>query len=177
MKRIEFLAPVSAMRGNLSGTQKGLKYDPSAEYFNRSAGAYPAQNYNAVYIGNKRIGSGNTYFSTRRRSTMGVSDKTKKAAAAFGAAAAAYAAIITDSDHLATLAQCFKYECVTAGTYDYTTARGYFMAVASKAFLTGESNFVLYSDADTDIEISNPYKQGDGETWFSADSRYTSYLA
>lgn len=74
MRRIEFLAPVEAMRGNLSGGQK-LTYPTQ----NNSAWDAPsdkrsyATNYNTRYIGAKRSSDGLKFFSVRTKSAVTMS--------------------------------------------------------------------------------------------------------
>lgn len=79
MKSIEFLAPVEAMRGNLSGNQK-LLYPTQ----NNSAWDAPsdkrnyATNYQPRYIGAKRARDGKKYFATKKRSAVTMSPKMRK---------------------------------------------------------------------------------------------------
>lgn len=79
MKRIEFIAPVAAMRGNLSGDQK-LLYPTK----NNSAWEAPqgqrssATNYQPRYIGAKRAFNDLKTFSTRTRSTVNISPAMRK---------------------------------------------------------------------------------------------------
>ena len=74
MRRIEFLAPVEAMRGNLSGSQK-LTYptqDNSAWEAPSDKRSY-ATNYNTRYIGSKRSSDGLKFFSVRTKSAVTMS--------------------------------------------------------------------------------------------------------
>lgn len=74
MRRIEYLAPVEAMRGNLSGNQN-LKYPTQ----NNSAWNSPsdrrnyATNYNTRYIGNKRNSTGLKFFSVKTKAAVNMS--------------------------------------------------------------------------------------------------------
>lgn len=75
MRKIEFIAPVEAMRGNLSGDQR-LTYPTQ----NNAAWDAPegkrsyATNYRPTYIGAKRSADGKTYFATKRRQAVKMSD-------------------------------------------------------------------------------------------------------
>lgn len=75
MRKIEFIAPVEAMRGNLSGDQK-LTYPTH----NNAAWDAPegkrsyATNYRPTYIGAKRAADGKTFFATKRRQAVKMSD-------------------------------------------------------------------------------------------------------
>lgn len=79
MKRIEFIAPVAAMRGNLSGDQK-LLYPTK----NNSAWEAPqgqrsaATNYQPRYIGAKRVFNDLKTFSTRTRSSVNITPAMRK---------------------------------------------------------------------------------------------------
>lgn len=84
-KRIEFLAPVEAMRGNLSGSQK-------LTYPTKDNGAYEAPsnkqsyatNYATRYIGAKRSKDGLKFFSVRQRSSVTMTPKVRKNMALLG---------------------------------------------------------------------------------------------
>lgn len=75
MRKIEFIAPVEAMRGNLSGNQR-LTYPTQ----NNAAWDAPenkrsyATNYRPTYVGAKRSADGKTFFATKRRQAVKMSD-------------------------------------------------------------------------------------------------------
>jgi hypothetical protein len=75
MRKIEFIAPVEAMRGNLSGNQK-LTYPTQ----NNAAWDAPenkrsyATNYRPTYVGAKRSADGKTFFATKRRQAVKMSE-------------------------------------------------------------------------------------------------------
>lgn len=76
MRRIEFLAPIESMRGNLSGSQR-LTYPTQ----NNSAWDSPSDkrnystNYNTRYIGNKRAINGKKFFSVKTKTAVTMSPK------------------------------------------------------------------------------------------------------
>lgn len=78
MRKIEFIAPVEAMRGNLSGNQK-LTYPTQ----NNAAWDAPenkrsyATNYRPTYVGAKRSADGKTFFATKRRQAVKMSDSAR----------------------------------------------------------------------------------------------------
>lgn len=96
MKRIEFIAPVEAMRGNLSGKQK-LEYptQDNAAYAAPDGKQY-ARNYQPRFIGAKRQSDGLKTFSVRTKSATTLTAKSRKAMAILGAAGAIYAAFVSD---------------------------------------------------------------------------------
>lgn len=86
MRSIEFLAPVEAMRGNLSGKQN-LKYptkDNSAWQAPSGVRSY-ARNYGTRYIGSKRAADGRKFFSVKQRSAVMNSPAQRQAQALMGA--------------------------------------------------------------------------------------------
>lgn len=95
MKRIEFIAPVESMRGNLSGAQK-LEYptDNLGAYEGPMGAVNYARNYSPRFVGAKIAKSGKKYFSVRLRSANHLTAKSKKAMALLGGTGAVYAAIL-----------------------------------------------------------------------------------
>lgn len=101
MKRIEFIEPVDAMRGNMSGNQV-LKYptnDNSAWDAPDNRRNY-AKNYTPRYIGAKKASNGLKYFAVKTRTATFLSPKARRAMAVFGGTAAIYANIITNAAQL-----------------------------------------------------------------------------
>lgn len=96
MKRIEFIAPVEAMRGNLSGKQEGLLY-PAANnraYESPLGSVNYAKNYRPSFVGAKRAKDGLKYFAVRTKSAIHLTAKSKRQMAILGGAGACYAAIL-----------------------------------------------------------------------------------
>lgn len=94
MKRIEFIAPVEAMRGNLSGRQK-LEYptDNKGAYEGPVGSVNYARNYSARFIGAKIAKSGKKYFAVRTKTANHLTAKAKKAMALLGGTGAIVGAI------------------------------------------------------------------------------------
>lgn len=96
MKRIEFIAPVEAMRGNLSGKQEleyPLNQNPA---FYAPTGKHYATNYQPRFIGAKRASDNLKYFAVRTKSAINMTTKSILAMAALGAAGAIVGAILAD---------------------------------------------------------------------------------
>lgn len=95
MRRIEYIAPVAAIRGNLSGNQ-ALLYPTR----NNSAWDSPsnkrnyATNYTPRYIGAKRSRDGHTFFAVKQRSAVTMSDAMRNQQAFLGGTKAIYDALI-----------------------------------------------------------------------------------
>lgn len=86
MRGIEFLAPVEAMRGNLSGKQN-LVYptkDNSAWEAPSGVRSY-ARNYSTRYVGSKRAADGRKFFSVKQRSAVTNTPAQRQAQALLGA--------------------------------------------------------------------------------------------
>lgn len=93
-KRIEFLAPVESMRGNLSGSQDLVYAENDNRAYDAPAGRTNyARNYNTRYIGNKRSSDGLKYFGVKTKSATTTSPNAMLAMAAMGGAAAVYNAM------------------------------------------------------------------------------------
>lgn len=84
MKRIEFIAPVEAMRGNLSGAQKLVYAKKDNPAWDAPEGKSYARNYKPRFIGAKRAATGATIFATKVRSAINNSTKVKVAQAVLG---------------------------------------------------------------------------------------------
>lgn len=97
MKRIEFIAPVEAMRGNLSGAQK-LQYptDNQGAYEGPAGAVNYARNYSPRFIGAKISKSGKKYFSVRTKTANHLTVKSKQAMALMGGTGAIVASILRD---------------------------------------------------------------------------------
>lgn len=84
MKRIEFIAPVEALRGNMSGKQTlvyALNNNPA---YDAPEGLQYARNYKPRYIGFRRAKDGAVYFGVKRKSATKVDAASKITMAALG---------------------------------------------------------------------------------------------
>lgn len=97
MKRIEFIAPVEAMRGNLSGAQK-LQYptDNQGAYEGPAGSVNYARNYSPRFIGAKIAKSGKKYFAVKTKAANHLTPKGKRAMAIMGGVGALIALILGD---------------------------------------------------------------------------------
>lgn len=94
-KRIEFIAPVEAMRGNLSGRQDLLyaENDNKAYYGPVGTKNY-ARNYTTRFIGAKRASDGRKYFSVKTKTANHLTPAAKHAMALLGGTGAIVASIM-----------------------------------------------------------------------------------
>lgn len=95
MKRIEFISPVEAMRGNLSGNQD-LKYPTqNNKAFESPEGSVNyARNYSTRFIGAKRASDGLKYFAVKTKTATHITPRSLMAMALLGGAGAMYAALV-----------------------------------------------------------------------------------
>lgn len=73
MQRIEFISPVEALRGNLSGKQSLMYADNNNPAWDAPEGRQYARNYSPRFIGAKRAKDGKTYFAVKTKSAVKVS--------------------------------------------------------------------------------------------------------
>lgn len=109
MKAIEFIAPVEAMRGNLSGKQELLypANDNKAYDAPTDERAY-ARNYQPRFIGAKRASNGLTYFSVKTKSAVRMTKASRHAMAILGGFGAIFGAIQRDETYYAAVVRAFQ---------------------------------------------------------------------
>ena len=156
MKRIEFIAPVEAMRGNLSGAQK-------LEYPTDNLGAYEsvlgnvnyAKNYGARFIGAKVARTGKKYFSVRTKSANHLTAMSKKAMALLGGTGAIVGYILSHkSSTLYTNLLAMYNKVVELG--DTRTFRKY-LSDHIRAGLIAKSATIVVTGPLSPITIDNPW--------------------
>lgn len=84
MKRIEFIAPVEALRGNMSGKQTLVYAQNDNPAYDAPEGRQYARNYKPRYIGYRRAKDGAVYFGVKRKSATMVDAASKITMAALG---------------------------------------------------------------------------------------------
>lgn len=97
MKRIEFIAPVESMRGNLSGNQVLEYAENNNPAFEAPAGVQYARNYQPRFIGAKRSATGKKYFQIKTKSATKVNAGSKLKMALLGGTGAVRAAILSNA--------------------------------------------------------------------------------
>lgn len=114
MKRIEFIAPVEAMRGNLSGRQKLVYAKNDNPAFSAPEGVNYARNYKPRFIGAKKAKTGMTYFATRTKHAAVNNARTQAAQGAIAAARNAYYEAIKDLSILNNLQALYNVSAAKA---------------------------------------------------------------
>lgn len=126
MKRIEFISPVEAIRGNMSGRQL-LKYaDNDNPAWNAPEGTNYARNYQPRFVGAKVSKTGRKYFAVRTKSATKISAKTKQAMALLGGSAACYAAALQNLSLYGSMVTYYT-EQVAESSRDIYTLRMFWM--------------------------------------------------
>lgn len=84
MKRIEFIAPVEALRGNMSGSQTLVYAENDNPAYEAPDGRQYARNYKPRYIGFRRAKDGAVYFGVKRKSATKIDAASRITMAAMG---------------------------------------------------------------------------------------------
>lgn len=156
MKRIEFIAPVESMRGNLSGAQK-------LEYPTENLGAYDsvpgnvnyAKNYSARFIGAKVARTGKKYFSVRTKSANHLTAKSKKAMALLGGTGALVGAILANKSGAYYTGIVAQYEALTELGMKKSLRK--YMSEIIRAGLESKQTFIAFSGPRTLVQVPNPW--------------------
>lgn len=110
MKRIEFIAPVESMRGNLSGGQSLEYADNNNPAYEAPNGVQYARNYQPRFIGAKRGADGLKYFAVRTKSATNLKASTRRSMAIVAVTAAIRSALMSaHAADYAKMKQAFEY--------------------------------------------------------------------
>ena len=154
MKRIEFIAPVDAMRGNLSGSQD-INYGANdGRAYDQEVGKQTAaNNYDPRFVGAKRGRDGLKYFQVRTKNTIGLTQKSKTAMALLGGASACFIAASRDLSILTKLQAAF----VAATESDKNlTFRKWLQGILYEMLALGQDTVTISSSVG-DVVIKNPW--------------------
>lgn len=156
MKRIEFIAPVEAMRGNLSGAQR-LEYptDNQGAYESVQGNVNYATNYGARFIGAKVARTGKKYFAVRTKSANHLTAKSKKAMALMGGTGAMVGYILGHKSSTLYINLLAMYNKVVE-LGDTRTFRKY-LSDHVRAGLIAKSATIVVSGPLSPVSIDNPW--------------------
>lgn len=156
MKRIEFIAPVEAMRGNLSGAQN-LKYPTqNNKAFESPEGSVNyARNYGTRFIGAKRASDGLKYFAVKTKTATHITARSLQAMALLGGAGAMYAALVRDksSDIYANIYA----QWVELQNYGSTKTFRRYVMDNFRQMLATKSNNATFAGPRGSITVNNPW--------------------
>ncbi len=159
MKRIEFIAPVEAIRGNLSGRQD-LRYaeNDNKAYESPAGSVNYARNYTPRFVGAKVAKSGLKYFSVRTKSAVNMSPKAIKAMALLGGTGAIVGAILANKSEAPYVnAHAQWLELVNLGSKD--SFRKTLSGWVRKA-LAAKSQNISFTGPRPLTTIKNPFYDG-----------------
>lgn len=168
MKRIEFIAPVEAMRGNLSGNQT-LVY-PTADnkaFESPESQRNYARNYRPSFVGAKRASDGLKYFAVKTKSAVGMTAASKLAMAALGGAAsmAAYFVKHNGTQVARKMYASFKNaranELITQKSVRAWLTALFYEGLKKKAALINVPIFDINGEVGETLHVDNPWQFGD----------------
>lgn len=157
MKRIEFIAPVEAMRGNLSGSQKLVYAKKNNPAWDAPEGKSFARNYKPRFIGAKRAATGATIFATKVRSAINNSTKVKVAQAVLGSMPMLLNGVETNLSLNGNLYACYNASKQKAQGY---SLRKYFIEKVQSQLSRGAATIsIVERSGHTTVTCSfaNPY--------------------
>lgn len=159
MKRIEFIAPVEAIRGNLSGRQDLRYAENNNKAYESPAGSVNyARNYTPRFVGAKVAKSGLKYFAVRTKSAVNMSPKAMKAMALLGGTGAIVGAILankSEAPYVNAYAQWL--ELVNLGSKD--SFRKTLSAWVRKG-LAAKAETIVFAGPRPATTIKNPWYDG-----------------
>lgn len=155
-KRIDFIAGIDAMRGNISGKQE-LEYPNSGNRaYEAPNGKHFATNYKPRYIACKRASDGLAYFQVKLRSAIKNTAASRLAQAALGAAGSLSAVIIKDSYR----GPIYEAEYLEQKQSGMTTAKSFRAWLVEKfrvEFLKKGANLTIVTTRGTLLQLNNPF--------------------
>lgn len=156
MKRIEFIAPVEAMRGNLSGAQN-LKYPTqNNKAFESPEGSVNyARNYSTRFIGAKRASDGLKYFAVKTKTATHITSSSLMAMALLGGAGAMYAALVRDKS--SAIYNNIYAQWIELNNIGNTKSFRRFVMDIFRQMLATKSSTITISGPRGPITINNPW--------------------
>lgn len=163
MKRIEFIAPVESMRGNLSGNQSLEYADNNNPAYEAPNGVQYASNYQPRFIGAKRGSDGLKYFTVRTKSATNLKATTRRAMAIVGVTAAIRSALMSaHADDYAKMQQAFDYLKAQGRLPEgQDTFKKWFDANVKQMLIYKKATWV-FTQASITFTLNNPYNIASG---------------
>lgn len=181
-KRIEFIAPVESIRGNMSGRQVLVYAENDNKAFEAPQGQVNyARNYTPRFVGAKRASDGRKYFSVRTKNGVNLSAKSMKAMALLGGTGAIYAAIVNSDTLRNGVETVYVYlidrtkQGLSGGIPVDTTFRKYVSGVVRRALESKAATITFAGGAGVQpVSVNNPWVPNGSGTVISVS---TSVLA
>lgn len=156
MKRIEFIAPVESMRGNLSGNQVLEYAENNNPAFEAPAGVQYARNYQPRFIGAKRSATGKKYFQIKTKSATKINAGSKLKMALLGGTGAVRAAILTDATKRSMVEAVYA-AAKTQGKTSAKTLMKYVYDVVYEALQSKSIMIQFFATGVPTLTIQNPW--------------------
>ena len=161
MKRIEFIAPVEAIRGNLSGKQELVYAENDNPAYEAPIGRQYARNYRPSFIGAKRASDGLKYFAVKTKSATGLTISSKKTMAVLGGAGALIAAILRDPARKTALQLQLEYNIQHGLVAEGTSLRKWMSEKVQNALRVKAEVIDFKAGAGTtEVKVNNPWVEG-----------------
>lgn len=153
MKRIEFIAPVESMRGNL-GEKQTLVYAPNNNraYDSVMDKVNPALNYEPRLIASK---GRRNYFSVKTKSSVHLTQKAKTAMSLLGGVGAIYAALVSDKTAAVYVNTYACYQDAVEGGYTGTLRKWLYGRISYA--LKNKLEVIEITTRQHSASISNPW--------------------
>lgn len=156
MKRISFISPVEAVRGNLSGKRK-LTYAPdnNSAWGVTSGERQYANNYVPRIIGARRSKDGQTYFAVKTKSAVKMSPAMRLQNAVLAASSVVANCIMADLSTLTALQRMFS------GSYEFHQGWSFkrWIMASVRTGLKEKNDFFYNAAGVSSIVFQNPYKK------------------
>ena len=158
MKRIEFIAPVEAMRGKLSGEQTLVYAENNNPAYEAPNGVQYARNYQPRFIGAKIAKSGLKYFTVKTKSATKLDAQSRLTMGTLAGVAAIRSALMKDhaSDYAQIIANLTAdvVQGIISGTGKRTVMSLFYEKVA--AMLQAKDDRVTFAGS-TPVVVANPW--------------------
>lgn len=156
-KRIEFIAPVAAVRGNMSGKQKLLYAKNDNPAYDAPVGKVSyARNYRPSYIGAKLSSTGQCYYTTRTKNAVNLTTRQKTAMAVYGGTFALIGSLMAQ-DETTVNSYYTRYDAMINSGLFSGTFRQYLTKVISSAIKSKVETIRFNAPGVPSISFANPW--------------------
>ena len=167
MKRIEFISPVEAIRGNMSGKQS-LRYadNDNPAYESPKGKVNYARNYRPSLIGAKVSKTGVKYFAVKTKTAVNMTPAAVHTMALAGGTGAVYAAL-TKGSLAVSAKQVFDLKRVSGAISARETMRKFYWTIISQMLEAKLMQVVVsetYAGSTKSVTLVNPWVSDAGNT-------------
>lgn len=159
MKKIEFIAPVEAMRGKLSGNQTLLYAENDNPAFESPKGQRNyARNYRPSFIGAKVSSTGKVYFSVKTKSAVHMTQNAIKAMSLQGATGALVGALLAAKTEQPYLTANAAYMIARLKNQRLTFRK--YVSDKVRAALIVKAQNIAWTELSISVSFKNPWYDG-----------------